>query len=215
MLCSWSCCRTAHQAVSGLAAFLKHCAWLLLACWRCCCGHACACKQPAQRKATHAVQVPLRQGDMAWCDFTQLTRCPVDFQSHVTDAYSTTNILFSSGTTVSAAGRCTAGDGPSAGQRGRSTAAPLSQALGRLAWLRPAAIRLTAALVLGQAHRWPGSVPVLQHSPDPAHVAPSQCCPCLLCTRVASVATRLHTRWVLTTACKHSVNCLCTDAGGA
>lgn len=52
------------------------------------------------------LQLPLRPGDLPWQDFLQWAP-PVDRAVedivHVADAYETTNILFSSGTTVSAA----------------------------------------------------------------------------------------------------------------
>lgn len=57
---------------------------------------------PASSSA--GLQVPLRSGDVTWQDF--LTWAPLGgaFDPHVADAQEVTNILFSSGTTVTKAG---------------------------------------------------------------------------------------------------------------
>lgn len=50
-----------------------------------------------------ALREPLRGGDIQWCEFVAppQARGLLPFQAHVADAYEISNILFSSGTTVS------------------------------------------------------------------------------------------------------------------
>ena len=52
---------------------------------------------PAQAGA--ALQVELRPQDVSWHDFLAAVPQPASLRAHVADAYATTNILFSSGTT--------------------------------------------------------------------------------------------------------------------